>query len=58
MDSSPTTLISAPVIGMSRDGACYYLDSDASGTGLWVALSQDHDGVEVVLVGSTFRTAN
>ena len=34
---------------MPRDGACYYLDCDASGTGLGVVLSQDHDGVEVVI---------
>ena len=34
---------------MPRDGACYYLDCDASGTCLGVVLSQDHDGVEVVI---------
>ena len=33
-DTLKQRLISAPVLGMPRDGACYYLDCDASGTGL------------------------
>jgi len=48
-DTLKQRLISAPVLSMPMDGACYYLDCDASGTGLGVVLSQDHDGVEVVI---------
>jgi len=42
-------LISAPILGMSRDEGTYYLDTDASNTGLGAVLSQEQDGKEVVL---------
>jgi len=42
-------LTSAPVLGMPRDEGTYYLDTDASNTGLGAVLSQEQEGQEVVL---------
>jgi len=42
-------LTSAPVLSMPTDTGTFYMDTDASDVGLGVVLSQDHNGIEVVI---------
>ena len=42
-------LVSAPILGLPRDGGNYILDTDASGKALGGVLSQVQDGKEVVI---------
>ena len=42
-------LMTTPILGMPTDEGTYYLDTDASETGLGAVLSQDQGGAEVVI---------
>ena len=42
-------LMSTPILGMPIDTGRFYLDTDASDTGLGAVLSQDQEGTEVVI---------